>query len=155
MLENTDVSSLETSGFDGSLWEHILQCRRLALQAKDKVDESLHLLTICHLTVKLYFTNISHLWHYAAMTNMEMLFKTALYLNQFLAQCLTAGLCQGTMPATQGKAALSKQPEHQCRSQGLNDQIDLPSHSSFQLQPGWVTQKSQVCKSVLLYFTTD
>lgn len=54
-----------------------------------------------------------------------------------------AGLCQGTMPATQGKAVLSnKQPEHQCHSQGLKDQLKIPSHSSFQLQTGLVTQKS-------------
>lgn len=32
-----------------------------------------------------------------------MLFKTALYLNLFLAQHLTTGPCQGTMPATQGR----------------------------------------------------
>lgn len=37
------------------------------------------------------------------MTNMETLFKTALYLNLFLAQHLTTELCQGTMPATQGR----------------------------------------------------
>lgn len=43
------------------------------------------------------------MWHYVAMTNMEMLLRTALYLNLFLAQRLTTGLCQGTMPAIQGR----------------------------------------------------
>lgn len=90
------------------------------------------------------------------MTNTEMLFKTALYFNLFLAQYFTAVLCQGTMPATQGKAALSnKQPEQECYSRELNDQIHLPSHSLFQLQMSWVTQKAQVCKSVLLDLATN
>lgn len=40
------------------------------------------------------------------MTNMELLFKTALSLNQFLAQCLTTELCQGTMPASQGRQCI-------------------------------------------------
>lgn len=40
------------------------------------------------------------------MTNMELLFKTALSFNQFLAQPLTTELCQGTTPASQGRQCI-------------------------------------------------
>lgn len=76
------------------------------------MDEILHLAKLCHLIVKPSFTNDSHLGHYTAMTNMELLFKIALSWNQLLAQRLTAELCQGTMPASQGRQCIPPSSLH-------------------------------------------
>lgn len=153
----SSIKALTTVLSAGKYWHQLpknLSVGSLSPQARNKADETLHLAKLCHLIVKPYFTNDSHLWHYAAMTDMELLFKTALSWNQFLAQRLTAELCQGTMPASQGRQCIPPSSLHTrvaARAQSPN-QSSKPFLLSTATQPGHPEIRSlQVSPVILLY----